>query len=238
MHSYVKILLKLRNIIVLNSRTVNIKSKFAYSKLIFITFNASINKSAGLDEPQRVGFFLLVPHDPNPCVDCLREMFAPGSVADGSTARRLWLGSLCGLFTPWRPWLCDQTVDINSHDGSVITSLSGQRIHWRPRGNVLFPGFAQRWDTLNTLYLSPALVALWAGGCGFGNYHRIFMTSIKAGPVICTFLFIRRRDGRKSRRPWDLDADPEDKLLTSQMYFYISVPLQWFMRRVEYKLHY
>lgn len=53
-----------------------------------------------------------------------------------------------------------------------------------------------------------------------------FMMSIKARPIICTFLFIRHWCSHKSRMPRDLDADPEDKLLTSQMYFYISVPLQ------------
>lgn len=53
-----------------------------------------------------------------------------------------------------------------------------------------------------------------------------FMMSIKAGPIICTFLFIRQWCSHKSKRPRDLDADPEDKLLTSQMYFYIRAPLQ------------
>lgn len=53
-----------------------------------------------------------------------------------------------------------------------------------------------------------------------------FMMSITAGPIICAFLFIRHWCSHKSKRPRDLDADPEDKLLTSQMYFYIRAPLQ------------
>ena len=52
------------------------------------------------------------------------------------------------------------------------------------------------------------------------------MMNIKAGTVICTFLFIRQWCSHKSEGPRDLDADPEDKLLTSQMYFYIRAPLQ------------
>jgi hypothetical protein len=53
-----------------------------------------------------------------------------------------------------------------------------------------------------------------------------FMMSIKARPIICNFLFIRKRCHHKSKRLRDLDADPGDKLLTSQMYFYITAPLQ------------
>lgn len=72
-----------------------------------------------------------------------------------------------------RPWLCEETVNINPHDGSVITSLNLWRTHRRPSNNTLFPGFAQPWDTLNTLYLWLTTAALWAGECSFCNYRLI-----------------------------------------------------------------
>lgn len=63
----------------------------------------------------------------------------------------------CGLFTVLRPWLCKETVRINPHDGSVITSLNSWWTRGRPGNNTPFPRFARPWDTLNTLYLWPAL---------------------------------------------------------------------------------
>lgn len=63
----------------------------------------------------------------------------------------------CGLFTVLRPWLCKETVRINPHDGSVITSLNSWWTRGRPGNNTQFPRFARPWDTLNTLYLWPAL---------------------------------------------------------------------------------
>lgn len=63
----------------------------------------------------------------------------------------------CGLFTVLRPWLCKETVHINPHDGSVITSLNSWWTRGRPGNNTPFPRFVRPWDTLNTLYLWPAL---------------------------------------------------------------------------------
>lgn len=63
----------------------------------------------------------------------------------------------CGLFTVLRPWLCKETVHINPHDGSLITSLNSWWTRGRPGNNTPFPRFARPWDTLNTLYLWPAL---------------------------------------------------------------------------------
>lgn len=75
------------------------------------------------------------------------------------------------LFTALRPWLRKETVNINSHDGSVITSLNLWRTHRRPSNNALFPGFAQPWDTLNTLYL-------WAPSRHCGQENAAFATIV------------------------------------------------------------